>query len=319
MSAISPHADRAAWLAARRSTVGGSEVAALFGCQPAYALSAFALWQAKAGRIAEPEVRAERAEWGLRLEAAIAAAAAERLGVEVEPGRWVRHPSVPGMAATTDFHVKDGGSLGHEGPGVMEVKNADWLIHRRTWVGGEPPLHVLLQLQHQLACTGFGWGVVVALIGGNRLAEPYVYKARPALVAEIERRVEGFWQSVERGEPPEPDGAESTIRALARLHPEDDGGREPLDLAADEGLPLACARLLDAQARRRAAELDERAAKALILARMGSARLGRCAGYLIEAAAVAGSPDRVASAGETIRGRAGHRRLNVREADDARS
>ena len=312
MSDVLPHRDRGAWLAARRGVVGASEVAALFGCAPAYALSRYALWQVKAGRVPEPVVDGERPAWGLRLEAAIAGGAAEIHGLAIEPGAWVRHPRVAGMAATTDFHVEDGTELGHPGPGVMEVKNADWLAHRRQWTDAEPPPHVLLQLQHQLACTGMGWGVVVALIGGNRLAPPYAYAARPALIAEIERRVVDFWASIGAGEPPEPDGTAADLAALRDQFPDADPDQPPLDLD-DPAVPGLCAAFLDAGARRRAAAAEEDAAKARLLARLGGALRARCAGYRIEAPAVAGVPDRAAIAGETVKGRCGYRRLQVRE------
>ena len=306
-----------AWLAARRGVVGASEVAALFGCAPAYALSRYALWQVKAGRVPEPVVDGERPAWGLRLEAAIAGGAAEIHGLAIEPGAWVRHPRVEGMAATTDFHVLDDerGSVrpqGHPGPGVMEVKNADWLQHRRQWTDDEPPAHVLLQLQHQLACTGRRWGVVVALIGGNRLAPPYAYAARPALIAEIERRVVDFWASIGAGEPPEPDGTAADLAALRDQFP-CAGRAPPLDLEGDPAVPGLCAAFLDAGARRRAAAAEEDAARARLLARLRDAGRARCAGYRIEAPAVAGVPDRAAIAGETVKGRCGYRRLQVRE------
>ncbi len=311
MSAVSPHADREAWLEARRGVVGASEVAALFGCAPAYALSRYALWGVKAGRVAEPVVDGERPAWGLRLEAAIAGGAAEIYDLSIEPGAWVRHPRVEGMAATTDFHVEDGTELGHPGPGVMEVKNADWLAHRRQWTDAEPPPHVLLQLQHQLACTGMGWGVVVALIGGNRLAPPYAYAARPGLIAEIERRVAAFWASIEAGTPPEPDGTAADLAALRDQFPCANRA-PPLDLD-DPAVPGLCAAFLDAGARRRAAAAEEDAAKARLLARLRDAGRARCGGYRIEAPAVAGVPDRAAIAGEVIKGRCGYRRLSVRE------
>ena len=284
-----------------------------FGCAPAYALSRYALWHVKAGFVPEPEVTGERPAWGLRLEAAIAGGAAEIHGLAIEPGAWVRTrgPSSRGMAATTDFHVEDGAPLGHPGPGVMEVKNADWLSHRRGWTDAEPPPHVLLQLQHQLACTGMGWGVVVALIGGNRLAEPYAYARRPRLIAEIERRVADFWASIRAGR-----------AARARRH----GGRlgrpaRPIPVreswpAARPGRPGRAGLVRRLPRRRRAA-----AGGGGGRGRRQGAAAGAAAGcpscalcwLRIEAPAVAGVPDRAAVEGEIVKGRCGYRRLQVRE------
>ena len=63
------------WHALRQRHVGASEISILFGCQPAYAAGIRGLWEVKAGRAPRQELSSERAEWGLRLEDAIAAAA----------------------------------------------------------------------------------------------------------------------------------------------------------------------------------------------------------------------------------------------------
>ena len=74
----------------RATHVGASEVAALFDCSPY--LTRFELFHRKAGNISTPDFMAkgmpnnERIEWGLRLEPAIIAAAADRLAVLAVPG-----------------------------------------------------------------------------------------------------------------------------------------------------------------------------------------------------------------------------------------
>jgi predicted phage-related endonuclease len=61
----------------RSTHVGASECAALFDCSPY--LTRFELWHRRKGNIDSPDLSGvERVEWGLRLEPAIIAAAADR-------------------------------------------------------------------------------------------------------------------------------------------------------------------------------------------------------------------------------------------------
>ena len=306
-------ATREEWLALRRKNVGASEVAALFGAQPPYAMSHYALWQAKAGRIPEPDAGGERPRWGLLLEEAIMAGAAERNGWKhYRRCGYVYHPTVAGMGCSPDFVLLDGPSGAPIA--AVEAKNADWLIHRRQW-GDEPPLHILLQAQHQMACTGLGICHVVALVGGNDL-HCYPIERRPSIIAEIERRVAAFWQSIRDGKEPPVDGSESTAAAVAALYPHDDGDDEPADLSADNELPDLCANLLQAGALRRQYEAAEREAKSNILVKIGPHRAAVCNGFRLSAPETKATPARViteADVGNVVKGRAGFRRLTVKE------
>lgn len=269
--------NRADWLAARRKNVGGSEVACLFGVQAPYQMSMYTLWQVKAGKIPEPDVGGERAAWGLRLEAAIAEGAAETHGWEIEKGGYVQHPTVEGAAVSLDYVIKAARAV-HTGempgpfPGALEIKNSDWMVHKNQWADGEPPIHVQLQLQHQLACTGYEWGYVVSLIGGNKLAEPYFFTRRPKIIAEIEKRVAAFWQSIREDKPPPVDGSESTAGALAALFPEATPGLS-IDMSTSNEFPEAFATLKQARLDKKAAEAAERASKNAIMEMAGEAEL----------------------------------------------
>lgn len=304
-------ATREEWLALRQRAVGASEVAALFGAQQPYAMSHYTLWQAKSGRIPAPDAAGNRPRWGLLLEEAIMAGAAESNGWEhYRRCGYVYHPAVEGMGCSPDFLLLDGPA--GTPIAAVEAKNADWIIHKRQW-GEEPPLHILLQAQHQMACTGLSICHVVALVGGNDL-RIYPIEHRPTVIAEIERRVAAFWDSIREGKEPPIDGSESTAAAVAALYPHDDG--EPLDMSSDNALPDLCANLLTASALRRQYEAAEREAKTNILAKLRTARAALCNGYRISAPEVRGTPDRVITAadvGKTIKGRAGYRRLEVKE------
>lgn len=292
----------AAWHAARAKVVGASEVAALFGLSPH--TSHWSLWQIKAGRVPPPDLRGdERVVWGLRLEAAIAAAVEETKGWEIRPGGHRTSEGSPGLGCTLDREAVDRA----RGLGCLELKTVDWLVRKRQW-GAEPPPHILLQLQAQLAVTRYRWGAVAALVGGNEL-RIWEYEARPKVIAEIEKRVRAFWVSIRENKPPPVDGSPSTADTLAALYP--DASAPPIDLRSDNELPEACAGFLRAREARQAAEREERQYSNLIRAKVGDAEAAMVNGYTVRATAVAAIPDRVAEPGEMIKGRAGYRRLNV--------
>jgi hypothetical protein len=90
------------------------------------------------------------------------------------------------------------------GPGILEVKTADWLV-RKQW-GDEPPMHYLVQSQAYQGLDGVAWGDVLVLVGGNKL-ERFCYDFRPKIYAEIER-----------GSKPSGRASRPTIRRR-RLHP----------------------------------------------------------------------------------------------------
>lgn len=294
----------------RAKHVGSSEVSALFDCCPY--LTKFELWHRKTGTIATPafnEVGAdgtpddERIYWGVKLEAAILEAAQERYGyTDIEP-----HPELSngkGLGAHPDAlaycpHRKS--------RGYVEIKTADWLV-RKEW-GDEPPAHYLMQSQSGQGLAGVTWGDVLVLVGGNKL-ERFSYEFRPKIYAEIERRVEAFWQSVEANDPPAPDYARDlpTITDLYR-----EGTDAVADLTGDNLAHEAAAAFLFARQSRLEAEKREDAAKAELLDKVGTASTGLLNGFRINATTVAGYPDREAEAGEIIRGRKPYRRLTVKE------
>jgi putative phage-type endonuclease len=291
------------WHARRARTVGSSEIAALFDCAPPYALSRYALWHVKAGLVAPPVVENERVRWGCMLEEAIAEAVREERGWKVEQGFFATDPVQPGMSCTLDFVVRE--AEGFDGPGVLETKNVDFVQHRRAWTSGEPPPHILLQLQHQLACTGLRWGAVAGLVGGNRL-EVYPYVVRPKLVIEIRRRVDAFWRSIEQNRPPPVDGSDGASDVLRALHP--DVVDEAADMRGNNEWSEAVAEFIVAGERKREAEQEYSAAKNRVAELIGPHKRAWGNGYSVTVAVTPEKPSRPAREGETIPGRSETRR-----------
>lgn len=287
----------------RAQHVGASECAALFDCSPY--VTKFELWHRRKGNIDLPDFSDnERVEWGLRLEPAIIAAAADRYGYQLEDTPR-RLSNGRGLGGHPDQLASD-----ERGPGIIEIKTADCLVFRQ-W-GDEPPEHYLLQAMAYAGLAGRKWCDIVVLVGGNRL-ERFCYEFRPKIYAEIERRVEEFWRSVEANEPPPADYTRD-LDTIADLYRE--GVDETVDLTADNLAHEAAAAFLFAKEARLEAEKREDAAKAELLDKMGAASVATLNGFLVRATTVAAVPPTEITAdmiGSTIGGRKAYRRLSVKE------
>lgn len=319
MPLIPMPATREEWLHMRTRYVGASEVAALFGCQAGYALDHFSLHHVKAGNAPPPEVDGPRVKWGLRLEEVVALAVNEERGWPVNKGRYAVADDCEGMGASLDFEVPEAPGGEFQGPGVLETKNVDWIAHKRSWTDGEPPLHILLQLQHQLGCTGFLWGAVAALVGGNDL-HVYTYAAKPRLIADIKAKVRQFWADVAAERVPTPTGSDSAAAVLRALYPEPTD--ELADLRVDNELPDVCARYLDAAKRRLAAEKDEAEAKNQLVAKLAGNTRAMAQGFWINTAITAAKLPGAITAdmvGQVIPGRKESRRYTVKAMEEERA
>jgi len=305
-------ASKADWHALRRRHIGASEVAALFNMQAPFQPGIYALWMDRAGRVPLPPVEIERAQWGLLLEEAIATGAAEREGWQVLPGQYASHES--GVGATLDRIIAEPGpnDVGCEGPGALELKNVDVLqtLRGRAW-NGEPPIHVQLQLQAQLLATGFSWGAIAWLVGGNEL-RILRHRARPAIQAEIVRRARAFWQSIRDDQPPQPDGSDATYQALLALLPDADEGDEPADLRGDNAAEAAAADYLRGAAMEKEGKALKDAARNVLLSKIGASRWAKTNAATVGLTRVDAVPDRLAREGEKIKGRAASVRIGVR-------
>jgi predicted phage-related endonuclease len=284
----------------RSTHVGASECAALFDCSPY--VTRFELWHRRKGNIASPDLTDnERAEWGLRLEPAIIAAASHRYGYQLEETPR-RLSNGRGLGGHPDQLASD-----ERGPGIIEIKTADWLVFKH-W-GDEPPEHYLLQAMAYAGLAGRKWCDIIVLVGGNRL-ERFCYDFRPKIYGEIERRVEAFWQSVEANDPPPADYTRD-LETITDLYRE--GTEEVVDLTADNLAHEAAAAFLFAKEARLEAEKREDAAKAELLDKLGAASVAKLNGFSVRATTVAAIPERVAEPGEIIKGRKSYRRITVKE------
>lgn len=267
-------ADSAEWHAMRAKNIGASEVAALFNLSPF--MTKYELWYLKKGTLRSDYAENKRTRYGRKLEAVIAEGVAEETGWQVsEINGYYRHEAVAGMGATPDRMIA---APDQDGYGALEIKNVDWLQYKREWSDGVP-IYYLLQLQHQLACTGWKWGCVAPLVGGNDIKRHIIQRHKGA-IAKIESAVTAFWESIAANEPPKPveDADYDVVRKIYQT-----ADSAEVDLNGDNELPDLCAELLTISAQRKDAEKKEGAIKAQIFEKIKTAPVALCGDYIIKA------------------------------------
>jgi putative phage-type endonuclease len=156
--------------------------------------------------------------WGRRLEQVVAEAFVEETGLRITPctNAITRHPQRPWMAATPDYLVDQGQAL-------LEVKTTGSAAGWGPSGSDEYPEGYLVQVLHQMECTGCPLGYLAVLIGGSDFRW-YTVADQPELRARIVAIERDFWDRVESGNPPEADWSHpDTPELIARLHrPEPD-------------------------------------------------------------------------------------------------
>jgi putative phage-type endonuclease len=209
--------DKEQWLQERKKGIGGSDAAAVLGLNP-YS-SALAVYLDKIGE-GEPVEENERMAWGLKLEKLIVAEYETRKGMKVihntEQSISI-HPKHDWMCCTLDavaYPVSD-----PKNPGVIQAKNVDRFM-KQEWDDHVPDMY-LIQLMHEIAVTGFKWGALVVLIGGNEW-KAYEFDRDDDLIGLIIEKESSFWhEHVLKRIPPNPTGA--SLDVLSRLYKKDNG------------------------------------------------------------------------------------------------
>ena len=206
--------NREDWLAARRLTLGASEVPVLFGLSPWREdgpQSVLELWALKRGLL-EPQDAGAIAQWGNRLEAPILDAYRDAVGHEVEHSTiTLRSRAHPRLSATPDGieHPAKGA------PGLVQVKTTAFATE---WHQRIPP-YIQAQLQAELLVTGAPHVTLVWLPLVSRRLEWLTVRPVPAFHEAILERAAHFWWHVDEVRMPSPDDTASAQRTLARVLP----------------------------------------------------------------------------------------------------
>jgi len=308
----------AEWHAARAVDVTSTESAALFGESP-YA-TRFEIWHRKHSGVVPAFEANERMAWGNHLEAAIAQGLAEQYGWTIEPMKsYWRRPDMR-LGSSFDFMITNL----PDGPAHLEIKNVDYLAFRDGWLEHddgfiEAPVHIEVQVQHQMAVSGFKRSFIGALIGGNR-AVVLERKRDDEVIDGIEKTVAEFWKSVDANiEPPPmmPDDAEAVIRMNRYAEP-----GKILDATGDATIETLVTKYKEACTRRDSHDEQAKVLKAELLLAIGDAEKVVTSDWTVSAGLVTDTPAHViteADIGTSYGGRKGYRNIRLSKTKKAKA
>ena len=190
--------NEADWLALRLDDITSTKAPALFGLSPY--MTKFELWHRIKNNVVVDFKENKRTKWGTKLEASIAECIAEEKGWTVRPFKeYIRDDELK-VGSSFDFRIIDK----EKGDGCLEIKNVDSLVYRDNWTDDEAPVHIELQVQHQLLVSELKYAYIGVLVGGND--EKLIYRERDEIVIQaIIDETAKFWKSIEDNVPPEPD------------------------------------------------------------------------------------------------------------------
>lgn len=248
------------WHALRANGIGASEIATVLGLSPWD--SPFSLYHRKAGNVPDDYTDNPSTYWGKRHEGPICDewARRNRWADVKRTGSWARFDD-PWMTANPDRLVYRDDELA----AVLEAKTARYADGWGPDESDEIPVAYRCQVMQQMHVMEVPVAYVAVLIGGSDF-RTYTIDYDPAEAAYIARTGRAFWRSIQAGNPPDIDAAESTTQTLKRLHPdvEDTEVMVDVDLVTQYRAALREAT---------AAERDKAEATNLLLAAIGDARV----------------------------------------------
>ncbi len=237
--------NRDAWLAARRTGIGGSDAAAVMGLSKYK--TPYQVWADKVGMLPAIEETAPM-RWGNYLEPAIRQAYCDETGREVLQGEMTRK----------DFQIANLDGWTQCGR-VVEIKTA-----RSSDGWGEAgtdqvPMDYLMQVQHYMMVTGYAVADIAVLIGGSdfRLYEVPADGELHGMMLEAQT---ALWKRVLDHNPP-------VLECIADAQLAYRVSAEAV-IEASELVAYSVKTLRDIRAQIKLLEKDEEAEKALIMAYM---------------------------------------------------
>ena len=201
----------------RRKSIGGSDSAAIMGCN-AYK-SSIDLWLEKTGAI-EPKDLSDNEfiYWGKTLESVVAQEFEKRSGKKtLICDEVIYSDEIPYLSANLDREI-DGEDA------ILECKTTN-AYNYKEWEDDEIPLSYIFQVQHYLLVTGKQTGYIACLIGGNK----FVWKSMERddeLIEIMKQRYAEFWHCVETNTMPESDNFNATAETIKALYPSEKKGAQ---------------------------------------------------------------------------------------------
>lgn len=207
--------------AARNGFIGASDAAAGMGIN-AYK-TPYDLWLDKTDQQSEFFESNEFTYWGNVLEPVVANRLAEVTGLKLRKhGKTIIAKDYPFMGSHLDYKVTGE-------PIVVEIKTGGYFTKDNWGASGtdQIPDNYLIQVHHQMICTGYKKALVAVLLGGQEFRY-YQVDFDADLAQLIIEKLTAFWQYVVDRTPPPP----SNSSDLRSLYPNDDG----LSIEADSAV-----------------------------------------------------------------------------------
>lgn len=303
------------WHEIRAKNVGGSEVAALFNVSPY--MTHYKLWLLKKGLIQADDLsNNERVEAGNMLEPAIIDWFNKRYQTSFKhPFKYFTHPTISGMGCTPD------GISTENSEHICQVKNVDSIVFGRgdKWkcegdVITKAPLDIVLQCQHEMACTGAEKNTLIVLVGGNSLKYMAIERDDEA-IGMIEQKVSQFWQAIEADDMPAPDFEKdgqniSMLRQLSKNEETD------VDLTSNNILVDAVIKYTELQNKEKEISAEKDAAKATIMHHCVGIKSAKVRDFIVTFIDTAAQPDKEITqemVGQKIKGRAASSYFKVKQ------
>ena len=201
------------WLERRRTSIGGSDAAAIMGLNDWS--SPYSVWADKTGRLPEtPDNEAMRQ--GRDLEEYVAQRWCEETGKRVRRVNAILlNPIYPFAHANADRFVvgEDAG---------LECKTTS-VLNLKKFKNGEYPTSYYVQCIHYMAVTGVKrWYLAVLVL--NKGFYLYTIERDEAEIAALMAQEKDFWRHVTKNTPPPVDGAEATTEAIKTIYFQSTGG-----------------------------------------------------------------------------------------------
>ncbi|GAA2803506.1 YqaJ viral recombinase family protein [Streptomyces showdoensis] len=209
---LGPDAPADEWHAVRATGIGGSDIVAICGLNEY--TSPLEIWLKKRGETVprrHDPVLSEAAEMGHELEPFVASRFTKRTGLPAidNPGT-LRLPSRPHMLVNLDRATVENDEMG-----VLEIKTRSSYA-LKDWID-ETPGEVQVQVQWQLALTGWNFGYSAASIGGQRTIVHRIERDQQ-MIDNLIAIGDEFWGWVQTGTRPPLDGSHATGQLLDHLH-----------------------------------------------------------------------------------------------------
>jgi putative phage-type endonuclease len=230
------------WLAARKDTIGSSDIPIIVG-ESTYK-SAHTLAAEKLGLVTTEvdEETQELFDIGNLMQPVLLQIYQRKTGLRTRSSEgWRVHPEIPWATASLDGTAP-----------VKRVVEAKWSNGARWRSGERVPGDVQAQVQWQLFVVGWDVADVVVMDRGTPRIE--TIERNDTMIDDLLFFAREFHGYLERGELPPVDGSESTRRTLAARHPRDNG----VFLPQTEDLVTLTAQLAEARAAKKSADDAER-------------------------------------------------------------